>query len=1241
MLSVSRLSTRLAIGLIVMLTVSALAMWYIEHSRLREAYVGERAAHLDSSIQTQRLRLNQQIDLLRRDALFLSNTPPISGIVRAAQNRGIDPRDGNARAKWEARLQEIFSAFSQAHPGYYRMRYIGANGVGREIVRVDSHGGQILSVLPDRGAGQGEWDFFRQALKLPKGEVHLSEFEYQRGSAGDDPERIQTLRAATPVYDSSGKVFGILVISLDVRGLLESSREGLPADVQTYVANRAGQYLLHPEASRSFSFGMRGRDSIAADFPILAQMFQPGTEGALSAQAMTVSKDDQLFAATRLHFDPVNPDRFLVLMYRIPDVLVGRQLFTLPMVQLAPWLVGILLIGAVAMRSLRRSFAPLEQLTLAAEKIAAGEHDVELPQRGVAEIGRLTQAVSIMFGTLSQREQDMLRVNLELEDRVAQRTHDLSFSNELLQASIDEGNKRSQELQSQLRHNRALMATSMDGIHVMDMQGNIVEANDAFCRMLGYTRDEISGLNVADWDARWSADELHERFKSLIGKTELFETRHRRKGGTLIDVEISTAGVEMDGQSFLFASSRDITVRKKAEAAMKQHEKIIETAIDGFWMTDLAGRLLEVNQAYADISGYSVDELVGMHISQLEANEKPEDTRQHIANILEHGHDRFETRHRRKDGRIVDIEVSVKYMVENERLFVFCRDISRRKLDEQALQVAAVAFETQDAILITDADANIIRVNRSFERITGYRAAEVIGHNPSMMSSGRHDKQFYGEMWQRLKEEGAWAGEIWDKRKNGQVYPRWVTITAVRNDRNEVSHYVGVFADITERKRAEEEIRNLAFYDVLTGLPNRRLLLERLRAALTASARRRNYGALLFLDMDKFKAINDTLGHDSGDLMLVEVANRIKSCVREMDTVARLGGDEFVVLIEDAGGGEQDAGRKVATVAEKIRESLARPYLLKEQEYLSSPSIGVTLYHGNGESVADLLRQADLAMYQVKKSGRNAICFFDPAMQADAGSRDSMMDSLNHALERGELHLYYQPQVGNDRRTIGAEALLRWERPQSGMAMPDDFIPVAEKSALILDIDRWVLSEACTRLVRWAGDERTAGLTLAVNISSKFFAQPGFVGEMTALLATHRIRPELLVVELTERMVLEDLPAAVGKMQGLKALGITLAMDDFGSGYSSLSYLKQMPLDQVKIHKSFVQGIGLDDSDTQLVQSIIDLGCRFGLVVLAEGVETEAQFAFLERNDCMSYQGFLFGKAVAIEEFEAGLSARR
>ncbi len=1343
-----------------MLATSALAMWYMEHSRLRDAYIDERSAQLDKTLQTQRLRLNQQIDLLRRDVLFLSNTPPITGIMRAAQNRGIDPRDGNTRETWEARLRDICSAFSQARPDYYRIRYIAAADGGREIVSVDSRGGKIVSARPDPGLRHGSSDFFNRVLELPTGDVLLSEFEYLQGT--DQGERIRTLRAATPVRDPSGKVFGALVINLDVRDLLESSREGMPPDVETYVADMAGQYLLHPDAVRGL--GMPGGAGITADFPVLTQMFQPGADDERPVQAMRLSRNNQLFAAIRLHFDPASPGRFLVLMHRIPNVLAQQRLFSLPTAHLAAGLAGILLAGWLALGWLRRSFAPLEQLVLSAERIAAGGQDVVLPKQGIAEIGRLTKAIRVMFGELSRREQDMLRVNLELEDRVSQRTSDLSFSNELLQAAVDEGNRRSQEVQAQLRRNQALMATSMDGIHVMDMQGNLVEANDAFCRMLGYSREEVLGMNVADWDAQWSGDELHERFLALIGKSALFETVHRRKDGALIDVEISSSGVEIDGQAFLFASSRDITERKRAEQALtdserkfhalydsmtegvalheivldasgepvdyvlldvnsayeaitglsrdevigrrasevygtgsapyleryaavaltgnpdrfdtefepmerafsisvfspvghqfatvfediterktaeealRRYQQVVETSADGFWVTDMRGNLLEANQAYADMSGYTVGELTRMHISQLEAVERPEDVRQHIEKIQSQGHDRFETRHRRKDGREIDIEISVTLMPEKQWLFVFCRDITRRKRDEQALQIAAVAFETQDAIMITDADANIVRVNRSFERITGYKAAEVLGKNPRIMSSGRHDREFYREMWRILKEQGAWSGEIWDRRKNGQVYPRWVTITVVRNDRNEITHYVGVFSDITERKRAEEEIRSLAFYDALTALPNRRLLMERMRAALAASARRRTCGALLFLDMDKFKTLNDTLGHDYGDQMLIEVAKRLKSNVREMDTVARLGGDEFVVLAEDVGGDEQDTMRKVGTVAEKIREALARPYRLFDQEYSSSPSIGVALYCGNGESVDDLLKRADIAMYQVKKGGRNAVCFFDASMQNGSGSRDALLDDLGHALERGELRLHYQPQVDGGRLTTGAEALLRWMHPQRGTVMPDDFIPVAEKGVLILDIDRWVLNEACLQLARWAGEERTRRLTLAVNISARYFTQPGFVDEMTALLASHRIDPGLLVVEVNERMVLDDLSAALGKMQALKAMGVSLSMDDFGNGYSSLTYLKQMPLDQVKICRSFVQGIGRDDNDTQLVQSIMDLGGRFGMVVLAEGVETEAQFEFLERHGCRAFQGFLFGKAIPPEEFVASLA---
>lgn len=564
-------------------------------------------------------------------------------------------------------------------------------------------------------------------------------------------------------------------------------------------------------------------------------------------------------------------------------------------------------------------------------------------------------------------------------------------------------------------------------------------------------------------------------------------------------------------------------------------------------------------------------------------------------------------------------------------------DIDERKRAEEELRIAAVAFETHEAIMITDANSNIIRVNRAFSEITGYREEEVLGVNPRIMSSGRQDRRFYVEMWQQLLHGGFWTGEIWDRRKNGQVYPKWLTITAVKNEQHETTHYVAIFSDITERKRVEEEIYNLAFYDALTRLPNRRLFLDRFKAALVTSVRHDNYGAVLFIDLDRFKALNDTLGHDYGDLLLIEVGIRIKSCVREMDTVARFGGDEFVVLIEAVSNECEDAMHKVSLVAEKIRESLARPYELKEHEYHSSPSIGISLYHGNDEPMEMLIEHADMAMYQAKNSGRNAVRFFDPVMQHNVVAHDALENDLYHALVLQQLHLYYQIQVDNDNRPLGAEALLRWIHPARGLIMPGQFLPIAEESTLIIEIGRWVLHTACRQLALWSKDFKTRDLTLTVNISAKQFSQPRFVQEVEEVLKVHQANPLRLKLDLSERLALTDLNSTMDKINALKNIGVRLSMDNFATVYSSLSYLKQLSSDQLKIHQEFVQGITQNGNDAQLVQTIIDLAKSLELGVFAEGVETEEQKAFLEKYSCNAFQGYLFGRPVSIAEFEVML----
>ncbi len=565
------------------------------------------------------------------------------------------------------------------------------------------------------------------------------------------------------------------------------------------------------------------------------------------------------------------------------------------------------------------------------------------------------------------------------------------------------------------------------------------------------------------------------------------------------------------------------------------------------------------------------------------------------------------------------------------------QDVTERELTEQELRVAAIAFNTQEAILITDAEANIVRVNQAFQEITGYLAEEVIGRNPGMLSSGRHDKLFFKAMWDALHSEGKWSGEIWDKRKNGEIYPKWAMITAIHTPDGKLTHYVSSFSDISLRKEAEEEIHRLAFYDPLTRLPNRRLLMDRLQKALVTSARCGCQGALLFLDIDDFKTLNDTKGHDFGDDLLVEVACRLQHCVRGGDTVARLGGDEFVVMLESLCSGEPEAVSRAETVGEKILDYLSQPYVLKNYEHHASASIGITLFQGSEKTAEDLIKHADVAMYQAKSAGRNTLRFFDPAMQSLLEERTAIEADLRRALAGEQFRLYYQAQVDVAGRLIGAEALIRWAHPQRGLVSPLKFIPLAEETGLILPIGLWVLETACAQLKQWENSPLTRDLQLAVNVSARQFRHKDFVEQVRKVASKSAIRPELLKLELTESLVLDNVTDTISKMHELKATGIRFSMDDFGTGYSSLAYLKQLPLDQLKIDQSFVRNIVADPSDAVIVQTIIGMAQNFRLNVIAEGVETKEQFEQLQRYGCPAFQGYLFSKPLPIEEFEERL----
>jgi diguanylate cyclase (GGDEF)-like protein/PAS domain S-box-containing protein len=667
-------------------------------------------------------------------------------------------------------------------------------------------------------------------------------------------------------------------------------------------------------------------------------------------------------------------------------------------------------------------------------------------------------------------------------------------------------------------------------------------------------------------------------------------------------------------------------------------DSIVNSSPDAIFAKDRAGRYLLFNSETARIFGQNAEHALGCDDTVLfpaQAAMIMENDRRVIA---EDRINAYEESISTVDGQRTYLAIKGALRDGDGNIigmFGISRDVTAQKQAEANLRIAATAFESQEGMVITDADGNILRVNTAFAAACGYAAEELIGKNPRILKSDRHDADFYREMWESLITVGAWRGEIWDKRKDGEIYPKWLAISAVRDDNGVVTHYIGTHYDVTERKKSEEKIRSLAFYDQLTGLPNRTLLMDRLRQAMTASTRSGSFGALLIIDLDNFKILNDTHGHDMGDQLLKQVAERLAGCVRAEDTLARIGGDEFVIVLTGLGGGALDTAAHAETAGEKIIQALNPSYLLSNIAWHSTPSIGITIFQGHQTTTDELMKQSDLAMYRAKAAGRNALRFFDPTMEVAVQERAALEDDLRRAIEERQFLLHYQAQVVDEGRATGAEVLLRWQHPQRGMVSPADFIPLAEETGLIIPLGQWVLETACIQLANWATRREMANLTIAVNVSARQFRLPNFVDQVLSVLKTTGANPHRLKLELTESLLVHDIEEVIEKMFVLKAKGIGFSLDDFGTGYSSLSYLKRFPLDQLKIDQSFVREVLSDPNDAAIAKTIVALGRSLGLGVIAEGVETAAQRDFLASSGCHAYQGYFFSRPLPIEGFEA------
>jgi len=551
-------------------------------------------------------------------------------------------------------------------------------------------------------------------------------------------------------------------------------------------------------------------------------------------------------------------------------------------------------------------------------------------------------------------------------------------------------------------------------------------------------------------------------------------------------------------------------------------------------------------------------------------------------------------------------------------------DIDESRRTENQLRLLANVFEySGEAIVVTDSDNSIVSVNLAFTRLTGYELEEVRGKNPRILSAGRMPVEGYRMMWQSILEKGGWEGEIWDRRKDGSCYPKWLTISTLKDTAGKVTHYIGSFTDISERKLAEERIYHLAHHDALTGLPNRFSLHDRLSQTIVAARRENRLLAVMFLDLDHFKAINDSLGHPVGDRLLIEVAQRLKACVRESDVVARLGGDEFVVVMTDVG---EPAIGAVSALAAKILQRLTQPHVLDGRDLHATPSIGIAVFPGDGDDADTLMKNADVAMYHAKSRGRRNFQFFATSMNEAAAERVELESSLRQAVDSDEMLLHFQPQVDAvSGRVVGVEALVRWQHPSRGMVPPGKFIPLAEETGLIEPLGRWVLNAACRQL--WTlGQKGWQGLRMGVNLSARQLREDDLVDYVRDLITSYRLEPRDLELEITETAAMENANVTIGVLRRLRDLGVALVIDDFGTGYSSLAYLKLLPIQRLKLDRSFVSDIETDHNDAIICSATIALAHSLGLEVVAEGVETEAQLTYLKYLGCDLIQGFYFSK---------------
>ena len=808
-----------------------------------------------------------------------------------------------------------------------------------------------------------------------------------------------------------------------------------------------------------------------------------------------------------------------------------------------------------------------------------------------------------------------------------------------------------------------------DTLYIHDIAARrVIFTNHNLGYRLGYNGDELREMGERFWEKVLHPDDVEyywrvRNLQQVVGDGLLLDSqlrwRHRDGSWHWFDIREQALTRDAAGRvARLIGVAKDITDTVEAHNSLREsgrrYRMLAESISDVILSTDAQVKLNYISPSILQVFGYSPEWVLANGFQPIAANPTQLERLEallhrvqgaigepkRLAELRENGEPQlFSLDCLHADGHKIPVELRIALMWDDhgrfEGLLGVARDMSQQRRAEREMRMAATVFEhSTAAIMVTDPAGYIVQINDSFSRLTGYSAEEVLDQLPRLLTADRQEANQLKHVLDSLRKSGSWEGEILQKRKNGELYPSWVGITAVHDEEGDLVSFVCFFSDISERKASERRIHRLAYYDALTHLPNRTLFQDRLHTALLQAERHQQWVVLMFLDLDRFKPINDSLGHAAGDRMLKEVAERLSHCVSDDDTVARMGGDEFTLLLP----GQRDrekALKQAIQVAEQILSSLARPFTLEGREFFVTASIGVALSPQDGAELSQLMKNADTAMYHAKEMGKNNFQFYQAEMNARALERLELESDLRRAIEQEEFVLHYQPQfTGDGRRLTGAEALLRWQHPKRGLIPPAEFVPVLEELGLVAQVGDWLLEQACLQLRAWHRDKVRVP-KISVNLSARQFAD-GQLGERIAgILEDTGIAPACLELELTESILMSDVSQAMQILQGLKRLGLAIAVDDFGTGYSSLNYLKQFPIDVLKIDRSFVDGLPHGEQDAQIARAIIAMAHSLNLMVIAEGVESHEQLEFLREHGCDEVQGFLFGRPVPADQFAA------